>query len=531
VFNRAAGGREHPPKRGWLTIATALGLLVAACAGIGLPALAAVTSELGLDEALRDRDTLRLDGPLPEAAALASVPQQILQPIQARLAPYVSPVGTAAQTGPVLPATVNDLAVRVDVAGLRPTVAYRPDLPSHVRMIGGRLPADQGTGLDLRGLDAVAASMSQDAADTLGVKLSDRFCVHPGDSGVQTPAMMCFRLIGVWRVRDPGSLYWWDGSEAVQLMVGRSDFAGLLAEPGINAGARLVTLLRLERSQLSRGRVSDLRNRLAAVRSSLRERPEIVLTTSMDQALDAYAAGPGLPAQFLTMLANTIAVLAALAMIVMFAIWILASDAGSMGWLLRDGRTGRILRSLLRPAVLVLDQPGRAVAARLAGRRLLARPIANVAVLAIAALAASAASLALLMGVQAHGPGLSRLAVAITAAALVIAVAVMSVHWLAERHSRAALARSLAVNLPGKLYGGRIGLQLAALAIEALLIGLLVGGLIAVVVAVGLRLPAVVPVVAVIAAAVVFLALAAALLIAAAISVVLPERKGRRLAG
>ena len=101
------------------------------------------------------------------------------------------------------------------------TVAYVPDLASHVEVVEGVPSGSRSLG--------PTATMAQAAADRMGVNLFDTVCISALPPGAAASPEWCARIVGLWRPRRADSGWTAGSTKPLQLFTGRDEFFALSA--------------------------------------------------------------------------------------------------------------------------------------------------------------------------------------------------------------------------------------------------------------------------------------------------------------
>ena len=288
-------------RRGPLRVA-ALALCVAGTVAVAwaLPLTASVALRSGLREALGDGAHLTVERPgVADFDAFVGFERTAGARVEGRLSPYLAPADVFATVGPLAPVSVNDQLT--PGAGRQLTGAYLDDLAAHVEVLAGFLPPD---GL---GGGSTAVTMPQAAADQLGLRLSDRFCVDLAPGG-HSPAW-CARLVGLWRPVRAADPYWGGRPPGLVVAMGRFDFFELLKlhpPQGAVAGRRYGANL----AAAGPSSAGDLVRRLDDLRASFGTSDPMRLSQSLDAAISRYDAAQRAAAPTLDVLMAALAVLA-----------------------------------------------------------------------------------------------------------------------------------------------------------------------------------------------------------------------------
>jgi hypothetical protein len=278
--------------------AAALGLCVAGtvAAAWALPLTASVALRSGLREALGDGAHLTVEqAGIGDFETFISFERQAAGRVERRLDPYLAPADVFATAGPFAGLAIDDVPV---AGGRQMTAAYLDDLDAHVVVLAGFLPPD---GL---GGASTAVTMPEAAADQLGMRLSDRFCI---DLAPGVP--WCARLVGLWRPLRASDPYWGGRAPGLEVAMGRYDFFELLKQhppKGAMAGRRYGANL----EAAGPSSAADLAVRLNDLRASFGPADPMRLNITLDRALARYDVAQGAAAPTLDLLMAALAVLA-----------------------------------------------------------------------------------------------------------------------------------------------------------------------------------------------------------------------------
>ena len=289
-------------RRGPLRVA-ALALCVAGIVAVAgaLPLTASVVLRSGLREALGDGAHLTVERPgVGDFDGFVEFQRQAAARVEGRLSPYLAPADVFATVGPLALASVADQPIAA-APGRQLTGAYLDGLAAHVEVLAGFLPPD---GL---GGGTTAVTMPQAAADQLGLRLSDRFCLDLAPAG-RGPAW-CSRLVGLWRPLRAADPYWAGRSPGLVVAMGRYDFFELLKlhpSQGAVAGRRYAANLAAAGPMSA----ADLVQRLTDLRRSFGAGDPMRLSLSLDSAVTRYEAAQAAAAPTLDVLMAALAVLA-----------------------------------------------------------------------------------------------------------------------------------------------------------------------------------------------------------------------------
>jgi hypothetical protein len=282
--------------------AAALALCIAGtvAAAWALPLTASVALRSGLREALGDgaHVTIERTG-VADFDGFITFQRLAAVRVESRLSRYLAPADVFATAGPLPIVSVNDLPSPSGTRQL--TGSYLDDLGAHVEVVAGFLPPD---GL---GGGATAVTMPESAADQLGLRLSDRFCVDLVTPGA-APAW-CARLVGLWRPVRMNDPYWGGRPPGLQVVMGRYDFFELLRlHPP--AGAVVARRYGANLDAAGPASVGDLSQRLADLRRSFGPSDPMRVNASLDTAISRYQAAQGSASPTLDVLVAALVVLA-----------------------------------------------------------------------------------------------------------------------------------------------------------------------------------------------------------------------------
>lgn len=197
-----------------------LGLVTALALAVSLPLMQAVAAEEGLRSQLRslgagtdleiakDQVNSEQDFNAFETDASARV--------KAELGQVLIPAARFARSNQQQPFSLNGVRVIHEPGDPVPTVAYYEGLERHVDVTSGVWPADGKAG------DAWWATVSAQAAEQLGLKNGDVYCMGPVGAGRNFLAPWCVKVGAVWKVRDPAEAYWGGQTLGVDLMLGQA---------------------------------------------------------------------------------------------------------------------------------------------------------------------------------------------------------------------------------------------------------------------------------------------------------------------
>jgi len=278
--------------------AAALGLCVAGTVAVAwaLPVTASVALRSGLREALADGAHVTVErAGVADFDSFISFEREAAGRVERRLDPYLAPADVFATAGPLTRLTVDEQQL---APGKQLTAAYLDDLAAHVEVVAGFLPPD---GL---GGASPAVTMPESAADQLGMRLSDRFCVD-----LATSARWCARLVGLWRPLRAADSYWGGRQPGLAVAMGRYDFFELLKlhpRDGAVAARRYGANL----DAAVPASAADLAARLNDLRASFGPADPMRLSITLDRALARYDVAQGVAAPTLDVLIAGLAVLA-----------------------------------------------------------------------------------------------------------------------------------------------------------------------------------------------------------------------------
>lgn len=297
LFGLARALLQRGPLR---TAALALCVAGTVAAAWALPLTASVALRSGLREALSDGAHLTIERPgVADFDGFIAFQRQAGARVEERLRRYLTPADVFATVGPLPIMSVNDLP---SPSGSRQLAgAYLDDLDTHVEVLAGFLPPD---GL---GGGSTAVTMPESAADQLGLRLSDRFCVDLVTPGA-SPAW-CARLVGLWKPVRANDPYWGGRPPGLVVAMGRYDFFELLRlhpTGGALAGRRYAANLDAD----GPGSVGDLTRRLTDLRQSFAPGDPMRVNASLDAAIARYQTAQGAASPTLDVLVAALAVLA-----------------------------------------------------------------------------------------------------------------------------------------------------------------------------------------------------------------------------
>jgi hypothetical protein len=270
--------RQLALRRGWTTFLV-LSLTVCFALATALPVAATMAADAALRAAVNTpgdqaRLTVARQG-VTDQSAFESTEAALAGRVEGRLGRYLASSSALATLGPLTPASINESRPPTGTGSGGLAVGYLRDLPDRVELVAGSVPAD-----GLGGSTAIAATMAQTEADSLGLHLGDRMCLDFASGG----GRWCARVAGLWRPLQSGDPFRLEAGRRVALVVGRYDFYRLMKLAG-SQGATVGRQFYVDAGALDSRDAADVVSGLRELRAYFSARGEL-FDTSLDRVID-----------------------------------------------------------------------------------------------------------------------------------------------------------------------------------------------------------------------------------------------------
>src|SRR5438309_9227227 len=284
-------------RRRW-AVSVWLCLIVALAVPALEPLLEVVAAQSAVAQVVRQHGSLMVEWSAADAGTFSAIQRRVETTVAARMGSQLTLLGASTRSGPFLGVTPEGRPARVlpGNQGLTPT--YLDHLASHVSVVAGELPPDGLGGGD------TAVTRTQAAADQLGLRVNDRFCMEA--TGTQPPSW-CARLVGLWEPTDPRDPYWGSTPPQWQLAIGRYDFFRLMSQ---RPPHQAVASLRFWASsaEIDAGEATAVARQVQDLSGALR-RSGLRVVTSLDRSLERFAASQRATNHASRLVAATVALL------------------------------------------------------------------------------------------------------------------------------------------------------------------------------------------------------------------------------
>ncbi len=262
-----------------------VGLTTAFALAVALPLMQSVAAEQGLRSALsalgaganveigldRVADMKPFGGFEPDAS----------RPVKSEMGGVWCPAQRFFASNQVQPVSLNGQQLVHEPGDPVPVISYYENLEAHVLVTGGTWPADGKSGA------AWLATVSESAAQLLGLKVGDLYCVGASGGPRVAPLRRCVQIAAVWKVSNPTDRYWAGQSLGTDLTVGRTSLFDLAAGSGfVNLHAGL-----LYATDLSRVHAADadsIRDHLRRLHAVYGVTSDAIFITGLDSVIQTF---------------------------------------------------------------------------------------------------------------------------------------------------------------------------------------------------------------------------------------------------
>ena len=264
-----------------------VGLVTAMALAVALPLMQAVAAEEGLRATLQSLGAganleIALDH-VDNPAQYDSFQNQASLRVKSELGAVEIPGARFVRSNQLLPVSINGQQLVHDPGDPLPVMSYYESLESHVNVTAGAWPADtQSAG-------AWQASISGTAADLLGLKVGDLYCLAPNGSSPRRPPglVFCVRIDGIWQPKSATDPYWAGQLLGTDLSLGRSSlFAIAAAEEFVTL--HMAQLYVTDLSQVHAADASSLRDRLLRLQGTYGITSDATFITGLGDAMKVF---------------------------------------------------------------------------------------------------------------------------------------------------------------------------------------------------------------------------------------------------
>jgi predicted lysophospholipase L1 biosynthesis ABC-type transport system permease subunit len=263
------------------------GLATAVALAVALPLMQSVAAEQGLHSALSSLGAganlqIGLDQ-VGELKAFDTFQSDASRRVKSEMGGIMIPAARFARSNQLQPVSLNGQQLVHEPGDPFAVATYFEKLDQHVVVTSGSWPADGKSG------DAWWATLSDAAAQLLGLKVGDLYCLGPtgGVQGRRGPGPWCAQIAATWKARNPAEPYWARQTLGTDLTVGRSSLFDIAAATGyttVHAGQLYVT-------DLSRVHATDadsIRDHLRHLHGVYGVTSDATFITGLDTAIETF---------------------------------------------------------------------------------------------------------------------------------------------------------------------------------------------------------------------------------------------------